>query len=63
MENATALLDAVREGRLEMESVGGSSSHRSRSNSPGRNGEYRDSQSLYTSGDEGSYRSYQCQYE
>ena len=63
MENANALLDAIRTGRLSESRAESESSHRSRSNSPARNREYRDSQSLYTSGDEGSYRSYQYQYE
>ena len=36
---------------------------RSRSGSPARARDFRDSQSLYASGDEGSFRSYQYQYE
>jgi hypothetical protein len=69
MENATALLDALREGRVAP-SLDGSdgrdsrrSGSRSRSGSPARARDFRDSQSLYASGDEGSFRSYQYQYE
>ena len=67
MENATALLDALREGRAAA-SLDGSdvsrSGSRSRSGSPvATRRDRRDSQSLYTSGDEGSFRSYQYQYE
>lgn len=69
MENATALLDALREGRVAP-SLDGSdgrdsrrSGSRSRSGSPARRRDFRDSQSLYASGDEGSFRSYQYQYE
>ena len=69
MENATALLDALREGRVAP-SLDGSdgegearSGSRSRSGSPARARDFRDSRSLYASGDEGSFRSYQYQYE
>ena len=66
MENATALLDALREGRAAASLDGSdvSPSSRSRSGSPVATRRHRrDSQSLYTSGDEGSFRSYQYQYE
>ena len=66
MENATALLDALREGRVAPSLDGSDVSltgSRSRSGSPARRRHRRDSRALYASEDEGSFRSYQYQYE